>query len=329
MAKITLKVVSTQRKSANLGRKEKETKMLLGTRKALTFENSCAIKHLAVENPMAEQKIVCYTLDLEHDYAGLAPAEEYETFSHRVSLDRLLEIIRRHDLKITVFATGKVLSERRDMVEFFQKNGAEIELHGYQHVMYRPDCALEVRTGVEAYHKYFSRKPAGYRSPGGVVSPVLMEALAKEGIRYDSSLIPSFRWRVYQNLKSPIKPYRDPASSLLELPIGVVPKVRFPIAASYIRLVGLASYKLLFALFGAPAPLVYLFHLVDLIPTGMRKELPFFWRKVYAKGQKKGFDIFEATVVYFKKLGYRSEFMSSLYKRYTSSPEKRPGTRNP
>jgi peptidoglycan/xylan/chitin deacetylase (PgdA/CDA1 family) len=272
---------------------------------------------------MTEQKFICYTLDLEHDYAGLSPTEEYETFSRLESLDRLLEMVREHELKITVFATGKILDQRRDMVEFFQGIGAEIELHGYQHIMYQPNCALEVKTGADAYQKYFGKRPMGYRSPGGVTTPILMETLAEEGIRYDSSLIPSFRWRVYKNLKRPIKPFHDPATLIWELPIGVVPKIRFPIAASYIRLFGLSTYKLLFALFGTPAPLVYLFHLVDLIPTSMRKQLPFFWRVTYAKGQKKGFEVFESSVEYFKKLGYRSEFMSDLYKKYTLYPEER------
>lgn len=273
---------------------------------------------------MTEQKFICYTLDLEHDYAGLSPTEKYEAFSHPESLDRLLAIVRRHELKITVFVTGKILDQRRDIVEFFQGIGAEIELHGYQHIMYQPNCALEVKTGADAYQKYFGKRPVGYRSPGGVVAPRLMGALAKEGIRYDSSLIPSFRWRVYKNLKRPVKPFHDPTTSILELPIGVVPKVRFPIAASYIRLFGLPTYRLLFALFGTPAPLVYLFHFVDLIPTNMRKQLPLFWRIIYAKGQKKGFEVFESSIKYFKKLGYRSEFMSDLFKKYTLYPEEQP-----
>jgi hypothetical protein len=270
---------------------------------------------------MAGKKIVCYTLDLEHDYAGLSPTEEYTSFSHPASLQRFLEIVGRNELKITVFATGKVLDQRKDMVAFFQENGAEIELHGYQHIMYQPDCAHEVKKGVEAYQNYFGRRPLGYRSPGGVTSSMLMETLAKQGIQYDSSLIPSFRWGVYKNLKRPIKPFLDPETSLLELPIGVVPKVRIPIAASYIRLLGLSMYRLLFALFGTPAPLVYLFHLVDLIPSEMRRKLPMFWRMIYAKGQKRGFDVFEATVAHFRELGYRSEFMSQLFKTHSSSPE--------
>ena len=82
---------------------------------------------------------VCYTLDLEHDYAGVAPAETYETLANRQALDRLAAIVRRHHLKLTVFATGLVLEQHRDSVRTFEEMGAEIELHGYSHSMRDPD----------------------------------------------------------------------------------------------------------------------------------------------------------------------------------------------
>ncbi|MDH4220872.1 MAG: polysaccharide deacetylase family protein [Candidatus Aminicenantes bacterium] len=269
---------------------------------------------------MPEQKLICYTVDLEHDYAGLSSSDKYEAFSHREDLDRLADIVRRFELKLTVFATGKVLTQRKETVKFFQDLGAEIELHGYHHIMYQPDVALEIKKGMEAYRKYFGKNPMGYRSPGGVISPILLKTLASEGIQYDSSLVPSFRWRVYKNLKSPIQPFYHPEAPIFELPIGVVPKIRLPIAASYIRLLGLSTYKLLFGLFGTHSPLVYLFHLVDLIPTEMLKRLSLFWRCVYTKGQKKGVEVFEASVRYFKNMGYKPEFMSNLHKRYSQMP---------
>ncbi len=270
---------------------------------------------------MTEQKFICYTLDLEHDYAGLSPSEQYETFSQTEPLERLSDIIRRFELKITAFATGKVLNDKKDTVEFFRELGTEIELHGYHHTMFQPDLALEVQKGADAYRRYFGKNPLGYRSPGGVFSPVLLKTLAAEGIQYDSSLIPSFRLGVYKNLKSPITPFHNSTAPIFEFPIGVVPKVRFPIAASYIRLFGLPTYKLLFALFGSPSPLIYLFHLVDLIPTKMRRQLSPFWRCVYAKGQGKGFEVFEASVKYFSDHGYKPEYMSNLYNIYSQMPE--------
>jgi hypothetical protein len=266
---------------------------------------------------MTEQKLICYTLDLEHDYAGLSPSEEYEAFHHTGILDRFSDIVQRFELKLTVFATGKVLDQKKETADFFQALGAEIELHGYNHVMYNPNLVFELQKGIEVYRKTFGKNPLGYRSPGGAISPVLLKALAAEGIRYDSSLIPSFRWGVYKNMKSPIQPFRDSEASILELPIGVVPKIRIPIAASYIRLLGLTTYKLLFALFGTKSPIVYLFHLVDLIQTNMRKQLSPFWRLVYAKGQRKGLEVFEHSVKHFKNMGYEPEYMSQLYKTYS------------
>jgi len=270
---------------------------------------------------MTEQKLICYTLDLEHDYAGLSLSEEYEAFSHAGIRDRLSDIVRRYGLKLTVFATGKVLNQKKETVDFFQGLGAEIELHGYNHIMYRPDLVLELQKGAEAYRKYFGKNPLGYRSPGGVISPVLLQSLVAEGIRYDSSLIPSFRWGMYKNLKSPLRPFHDSEASILELPIGVVPRIRIPIATSYIRLFGLSTFKLLFTLFGTTSPVIYLFHLVDLVPTQMRKQLSPFWRWVYAKGKKKGLEVFEGSVKHFNNQGFKPEFMSELYKMYSRVPE--------
>lgn len=270
---------------------------------------------------MTERKIICYTLDLEHDYAGLAPYEEYEAFSHVGIREGLSDILSRYGLKVTVFATGKVLTEHKETVEFFRGLGAEIELHGHDHIIYQPDLANELRSGAEAYRRYFGREPQGYRSPGGVISPDLLESLAAEGIRYDSSIIPSYRWGLYKNLNSPPYPTRDPRTSILELPIGVVPRVRAPIAASYIRLLGLGTYRLLFRLFGMTSPVVYLFHLVDLVPTSMRRQLSPFWRGIYAKGEKKGLDVFAKSVKYFCDRGFEPEFMSGLCKMYSGMPE--------
>jgi hypothetical protein len=265
---------------------------------------------------MSTERIICYTLDLEHDYAGVAPVETYETFSKRALLNRFGDIVRRHDLKLTVFATGKVLERKRESIEFFRQLDAEVELHGYYHAIHKPDSALEVQNGVSAYRECFGKEPLGYRSPGGVMSDDLLATLAEAGIKYDSSLMPSFRWGMYNNLSSRLTPYFHNGLPLLELPMAVIPKVRFPVATSYIRLVGFSTYKVLFGLCGKPSPLVYLFHLVDLIPVRMRSQLPPFLRCAYAHGDGKGLEVFEASVKYFEAAGYRAQYMSDLYEQY-------------
>jgi hypothetical protein len=265
-------------------------------------------------------KTICYTLDLEHDYAGVAPAETYETLSRPDLLERFSEIVRAHRLKLTVFATGKVLEQQSDALDHFQRMGAEVELHGYDHVMEATTAADELHRGIAAYQDLFGKLPLGYRAPGGVISPDLMAELARAGIRYDSSVFPSFRPGMYSHLDAPLEPYPHPGLPLLELPIGVIPRVRLPIAASYIRLVGFPIYRILFRLFGLPSPAVYLLHLVDLVPVAMRRRLPAHLRAIHARGDGRGLEIFGATVAYFEAAGYTPAHMSRLYQQYAGDP---------
>ncbi len=267
---------------------------------------------------MTSERLICYTLDLEHDYAGVASYEAYESFSRLALQERLADIIRRYDLKLTVFATGKVLEKQGPSVEFFRRLGAEIELHGYAHIWNRHQLVLEVEKGLRAYEAYFGRRPLGYRSPGGMTSPALFQALAAAGIQYDSSVIPSLRWGVYNNLRSQTRPYRVTGLPLLELPMSVIPKVRLLVAASYIRLLGLSAYRLLFRLCDMPQPLVYLFHLVDVIPSPVRRQLTPFLRVAYRARESEAMVYFEATVQYFQNAGFRSWYMSDLVQRYAA-----------
>jgi hypothetical protein len=265
---------------------------------------------------MSSDKTICYTLDLEHDYAGVVPAETYETLSNRALLDQFADLVRARQLRLTVFATGKVLQQQGEAVEYFQRLGAEIELHGYDHIIQGATAAVEMRKGLAVYRDLFGKVPLGYRAPGGVISPALVAELIRAGIKYDSSIFPSFRWGMYSNVGSPLGPHFHPGLPLLELPIGVVPGVRFPIAASYVRLFGFSAYKILFRLFGIPSPIVYLLHLVDLIPVEMRQHLPAYLRYIHSRGDGRGMEIFGATVAYFEAAGYRSDYMSKLYKEY-------------
>lgn len=262
---------------------------------------------------MSHDRVICYTLDLEHDYAGVAPEERYETLGSEEEMERLAAIVRHYRIELTVFATGHVLEQRRDAIDFFLGLGAEIELHGYNHSMHDPDFVDEVERGMDAYRSAFGRGPSGYRSPGGMTSPRLMEALVKAGVKYDSSIVPSFRWGTYNNLGSPSRPHPYPGLPLVELPISVVPGVRLPVATSYMRLLGWPTYRILFRLFGTPAPIVYLFHLVDLIPVQARKQLSPFLRWAYGRGQGEGLDVFEKSIRFFEANGYTPLYLSALY----------------
>lgn len=253
-----------------------------------------------------------FTLDLEHDYAGVAPYEAYDAAHRGPQMKELADLVREYDIRLTVFATGKILEGQPRLVEFFAELGAEFELHSYSHELFPSDPAREVEKGLEAYVRTFGHTPRGYRSPGGVVSPTLFEVLETNGFAYDSSVVPSFRPGFYSNLSAPQVPYAIRDGSLVEVPMSVVPRVRLLMAASYVRLLGLGPYKVLLSSFGLPNPLVFLFHLVDLIPSTVRRDLPRHLQWAYAKGEGRGLQVFRNTLRYLVNQGYRSEFVSAL-----------------
>jgi len=258
---------------------------------------------------------VSYTLDLEPDYAGVAPRETYDALYDRETIDRLVDWLGEHRIKLTVFATGKLIAERRDRIDLFRSLGAEVELHGYGHAMYGADPLREFRRGLAEYRRCLDKTPLGYRAPGGVIRSELFEALGEEGIRYDSSVIPSFRRGVYSNMDHPTQPHFLPGGTVLELPVGVIPRLRLLISTSYMKLLGMPLYRLFFRLFGRPDPLVYLFHMVDLAPVPIRRELSPFYRTAYAVREGKGLDIFGQSASYLAKKGYEPRYLSELYER--------------
>ena len=233
-------------------------------------------------------------------------------------LERFADLVSQYGLRLTVFATGKVLEQQWNAVESFQGMGAEIELHGHDHVLDPEVAVRELSRGLAAYRERFGTVPLGYRAPGGVVSSALLQEVAKAGIKYDSSIIPSFRLGMYSNLGSSTAPHCHPGLPLVEMPVGVVPGVRLLIATSYIRLLGLGSYKVLLSLLGRPPLIVYLFHMVDLIPVTMRRRLPPFLRYAYLRGEGNSMQVFEASVRYFETVGYRPSHMSQVYKEYAA-----------
>ena len=249
---------------------------------------------------------VHFTLDLEHDYAGVAPYEAYETLDDTDAMRWLADLVTSRKLELTVFATGRILDHRPRDVEFFANLGAEFCLHSYSHALHPKSFAGEVDRGHDAFVHSFGRTPAGYRSPGGVTGPDLFGALEARGIEYDSSIVPSFRPGFYANLAARTYPHRLDEFELIEVPMSVLPGLRVPVSASYVRVIGFPLYRRLADVVGLPSPLVYLFHLVDVIPSRVRSTLPTTLRHAYARGEATARETFTQTVDYILAKGFTS-----------------------
>ena len=253
------------------------------------------------------------TLDMEPDHCDLVEGNHYESFD---GVERLLDVIREEGLPLTVFATGKVLDERPDIVRRFVEAGAEIELHGYSHK--RTEGGTEaIERGLEAYCSTFGRSPRGYRAPLGMTTAAEIDFLSREGFLFDSSLFPSIFPGRFCNVSSSTEPFIHPGTRLLEIPISVLPVVRFPVSLSYIQLASRPVFRLLSRLVGMPDTLVVDFHLHDVFPSSVFWELTLKWKLIYSRfflrSRARGLGDFRGLVALLKSRGYGFGKMSDLY----------------
>ena len=263
-------------------------------------------------------RLVCFSLDLEPDFGGRTGTAE--VFGDRVHFDRWAEVVRRYDLKLTVFVVGNLLDrppeETDHIVERLADLGAEFELHAYTHdLSSRADQAEEIRRGKAAFRRRFGRDPLGYRAPQGRISARELMILAAEGFAYDSSIFPSLRPGVFNNLRFPAGPSYLAGPAIVEFPVAVVPRVRLPVALSYIKLLGPSAYRLLSRVFGLPPVLVFVLHLHDLFPVASLELLPARHRLKWLRNRERGIEVFEGFVRHIVEMGYQSLYMSDLLER--------------
>jgi peptidoglycan/xylan/chitin deacetylase (PgdA/CDA1 family) len=192
------------------------------------------------------------------------------------------------------------------------------EIHSHSHNQREPDSAAELDAAVEAYDRFFGRTPKGYRAPNGLISREGLRRLAERGFHYDSSIFPSFRFDEYgyNNLSSPLIPYRFKLpEELIELPLGVIRKVRLVISLSYIKLLGLPFYKMLISLFDIPSPLVILCHPYDFSIDHQLHKIGGWKRYAHARNSARAEELFIAFIRYLKSKGYRFVFVDEVLDR--------------
>lgn len=261
--------------------------------------------------PMAN--IACVTLDLEADYAGMPREECY------ASLDRSGEfehLVQNYGIRLTTFVTGFILDRGFPILARLAALGSRFETHTYSHPLRDPtERKIEdIRKGIAAYARYFGTRPSGYRAPQGLISMDEVRALAKEGIRYSSSIFPSYLPGRYNNLRFPSQPFVYQEEGLLEIPMSVIPLVRLPLTASHLNLLGWQFYRGLLAVFGHPPLLNICTHLYDFADVGAYGSLPLKEKIGYSRTRrlKNKTGEFEALLRHLVSRGYRFSYLSDV-----------------
>jgi len=144
------------------------------------------------------------TIDVE-DYfqvSALAPyiaRSEWNTRECRVerNIDRILELLTKHQTKATFFTLGWIAERYPDMVRKIVSQGHEVASHGYGHQRASEQTPKEFFTDIDLakiiLEDLTGTEVCGYRAPSfsiGANNLWAYDCLARAGYRYSSSVYP-------------------------------------------------------------------------------------------------------------------------------------------
>ena len=136
--------------------------------------------------------------------------------------NRILDILRKNEVKATFFCTGNVVQHAPDVVRRIMDEGHEVACHGVDH--WEPKDTDFARS-KEIVESIIGRKVYGYRQPR--MFPVVESEIKRVGYLYNSSLNPAFIPGRYMHLTEPRTYFMK--DGVLQIPASVTPWFRFPL----------------------------------------------------------------------------------------------------
>jgi len=258
-------------------------------------------------------KNICFTIDIEPDYGGLLKTDQYEGLK---DLPKILEIIKKYDLKVTCFVTGKTFEDNDSLIDILREMESEIEQHSFSHKIGNKNWQDDIEKGFYSHAKIVGKKPIGYRSPQGIIFKEQIDFLEKLGYKFDSSIFPTYFPGRFNRKQFPQKPFKILGKNIVEMPFSVIPKIRIPFGLSYIQLFGLNFFKLFSKIFGKPETIIFDFHSYELGTNKSYGNLSLIPKIGYWRSQKlyhDPFRVFEEFVKYIHDNDYTSIFMKDAY----------------
>ena len=109
--------------------------------------------------------------------------ESVYEYGSRAGVWRILELFRKHNIKITIYSVARALEQNQHLVKILKNDGHEIATHGYRWIDYQD---YNVKTEREHLLKAIDiqKKITGYRPLGsyiGRISPNTRRIIAEEG----------------------------------------------------------------------------------------------------------------------------------------------------
>ena len=110
-------------------------------------------------------------------------------------LDKILELLRKHDVKATFFVVGELLELNPEILDKILDAEHEIGFHTMKHNrLDSPNFKEKFKDEIKEFEKLTSKKSIGFRAPTFSLnkkSSWVIDELVNNNYRYDSSIIPA------------------------------------------------------------------------------------------------------------------------------------------
>ena len=165
--------------------------MQVDWKKGLKTSNDRTIEN--VEWPQNSQIAVSMTLELDlnvaRNYMGEAQTELSQgEFGARVGIWRVLDLLRRHQIRTTFFIPVKSAELYPEIIEAIVEDGHELACHTIHHddvsEMERAAEKEMLQRSREALGRFSKQAPVGWRKAVGEISPNTLELLNEQDFLY-------------------------------------------------------------------------------------------------------------------------------------------------
>jgi polysaccharide deacetylase family protein (PEP-CTERM system associated) len=124
---------------------------------------------------------------------------EWDRYESRlaVGLSKILDILDENQVKATFFVLGWIAQRHANLIKNIAKRHHEIALHGYDHKLVytqnKEEFNKEIRESLKILENISRNRIFGFRAPSFSITKKslwALEILAKNGIKYDTSIFP-------------------------------------------------------------------------------------------------------------------------------------------
>ena len=143
--------------------------------------------------------LITVNLDAESIWSGMLGATEERPktlsmggYGIKRGLDRVLAVLKEHEVKSTFFVPGIVAQMHPEAIEKILDGGHEIAMKGHthraMHTLSDEEIREEFEKATEVLTACCGSRPIGFRAPEGEVTEMVFTAAKEAGYLYSSSL---------------------------------------------------------------------------------------------------------------------------------------------